>query len=297
MKFIFLALIFVTTQVYSQDYKPLLDNNNEWQLTACFPGSGCFTDFYYTDGDTLVDGKMHKILDGYHFISRTYLLREEVANKKVYFTKVDGAHIDEYLLYDFAMEVGDVINMYNPITPFPEDGGEFQLDSIVLRPLVDGNDYRHFYLSPTPSNPISSDNAVWVEGAGSLSLVNAPGGHPDINDVGSLSCFYKNTDLFYSNLDSITACKPIFLDIKDVELSLHEVTLINNLAENTAVLQNATNVKSAAIFDLSGKEILSIEVNNKNEITLSLSDYTSGMYILMVKNNNYEKRIFKLLVN
>ena len=70
---------FFSTLLFSQDYVPLLDDYNEWQVTNCY--FGCLTDVYYTDGDTIADGHNYKILDGYHFISRTILLREEILEK------------------------------------------------------------------------------------------------------------------------------------------------------------------------------------------------------------------------
>ena len=47
----------------------------------------------------------------------------------------------------------------------------YNLDSIISRPLVNGNDYRHFYFSPSESNIVSTTNAIWIEGAGSLYMI------------------------------------------------------------------------------------------------------------------------------
>src|SRR5690606_14334328 len=199
--------------LFAQSYVPLIDQLNEWQFTTC--NFGCITDVYFTDGDTVVNGKTYKVLDGYHYINRNLLLRENTAEKKVYLTITEPQYIEDVLLYDFSLEVGDTIEMLNPITPFPPNGGYFLLDSIKLLPLADGNPYRHFYFSPTPSNSISVHNAIWVEGVGSLSLINAPGGHPNINEVGHLSCSFNNMELRYSNLDSINACVPAYLSVND----------------------------------------------------------------------------------
>ncbi len=191
----------------AQNYKPLLDNTNEWHFTNCY--FGCLTDIYYTDGDTLVAGNNYKILDGYHYISRSFLLREELSTQRVYLRKLSNNGIgQEYLLYDFSLEEGDTFTMSNPIAPFPENAGPFVVDSIRARILEDGEAYKHFYFSPAPNNTISDNNCIWVEGVGSLSIINAPSGLPDINGVGHLSCFFKQGALFYSNLDSISGCSP-----------------------------------------------------------------------------------------
>ncbi len=292
--FLYLVLIY-TISTTAQPYTPLLDNVNEWQFTNCF--FGCLTDVYYTDGDTIVNGKTHKILDGYHYISRTFLLREEVANKKVFFTQINSGSINEYLLYDFSAQVGDSLNMLNPATPFPSNGGYFILDSIIPRELADGNLYRHFYFSPTPSNPVSLQPATWVEGVGSLSLVNAPGGHPDINTVGHLSCFFKNGEIFYSNLDSIENCKPIHLGISNKK-SLSKIVLYTPPNSTICVLKDTSEVTQLEVFDMNGKKIKQIFNGEKtNTLTFETSGLKKGLYILRAHQGPYSKRIFKLLVH
>ena len=297
MKKLFLLCLFVCySPLFSQDYKPLLDNYNEWHLTSCY--FGCLSDVYYTDGDTLVDGNEYKILDGFHYISRTFLLREELPNRKVYLNIVDPAGNNEYLIYDFAMNIGDSIDMKNPISPFPENAGYYRLDSIIPRPLVDGNDYRHFYFSPSPSNTISTTNAVWVEGAGSLSLINAPSGNPDINGAGHLSCSFKNSNLFYSNLDSIDGCEPVIvLDINEFNDPLSEVQLSNSLTNNNCHLVNIEQVKFIDIYDLNGRRIKEFTNNGSNELTIDFSAYKSGVYIILVTSKQFKKRTFKVIIN
>ena len=289
--FILIAFIF-SFQLWSQDYKPLLDDINEWHFTTCY--FGCLTDVYYTNGDTIVNGKSHKVLDGYHYISRTFLIREEVENRKVYMTIVNETGYDEYLLYDFSLNEGDEINLYNPISPFPDDAGVFVLDSIRLRELVDTNEYRHFYLSPISTNTISTDPATWIEGLGSLSIINAPGGYPDINAVGNLSCNFKNEELFYSNLDSIDVCEPIHLGLIQPIQNLNEVEIYTT--EEICYLNNTINVKRVGVYTINGKLLISsINVNNEELISIDLSNFKKGIYIILVNNAMGEKRTFKIV--
>ena len=290
-------LCFVSYYITStaQDYKPLLDNYNEWHFTSCY--FGCLTDVYYTDGDTIVNGKTHKILDGFHFISRSFLLNEEVATKRVSLTFVDGTINEEYLLYDFSLTIGDSINMLNPITPFPEEAGYYRLDSIINRSLVDGNDYRHFYLSPTPSNPISTTNATWIEGVGSLSLINAPSGFPDINGAGHLSCFFKNGESFYTNLDSIDGCEPIILSNSLNNSYLDGLTIVNNGKDHYCQLFNTSSVRFLDIYDLSGQRLNSVSNRGENSLSLDFSGYASGVYIVVVYDRFFQQKTFKVLID
>lgn len=89
--------------------------------------------------------------------------------------------------------------MKNPISPFPAEGGLFVLDSIRNRPFQETETRKYFYFSPHPENTVSSQNAIWVEGVGSLSIINTPSGYPELNSVGSLTYFYKNYTLFYTD--------------------------------------------------------------------------------------------------
>jgi len=291
-KLCLLGLIFFVGSAFCQNYKPLLDNVNEWHFTTCF--SGCLTDVYFTDGDTIVDNKSYKILDGYHYISRTFLLREDVASKKVYLNIVSSGQSDEYLLYDFSLAEGALFNMNNPISPFPRNGGPFLLDSIVPRPLVDGNNYRHFYFSPAPGNTVSTENAVWIEGVGSLSIINAPGGHPNINDVGHLSCYFKNTESFYVNLDSIDDCIPIQLSINNNTL---ETVILSKLTNtDNCVLNNTETVTEVTLFDLQGRKIRSIQNSQKiSTINIDLAGYKAGIYIIKVNGFGDSVRTFKII--
>ena len=101
---------FFSTLLFSQDYVPLLDDYNEWQVTNCY--FGCLTDVYYTDGDTITDGHNYKILDGYHFISRTILLREDILEKKVFLNFIQATGNTEYLLYDFSLNIDELLIAY-----------------------------------------------------------------------------------------------------------------------------------------------------------------------------------------
>lgn len=288
---LFILAISFALPCLAQDYKPLLDTYNEWQFTYC--DSDCYTDMYRTAGDTVVGGKNYKVLDGYHFISRTFLLREDVASRKVYLNFVQPSGNNEYLLYDFSLNVGDSIAIKNPISPFPEDGGYYKVEEITNEPLVDGNEYRHFYLSPTPSNTISDTPAVWIEGVGSLSLINAPGGFPNINDVGHLTCFFKNGEPFYAKRET---CETLILGISQNDNSLENV-LLNTLIKNgQCQISNAENISSVTVYDTNGRKLREIKSNEEKQLNLDFSNVSSGIYFVVVQSNGFEQKVFKVLV-
>ncbi len=245
----------------------MLTSSNEWHLTNCF--NGCLSDVYYTDGDTIINNQPHKILNGYHYISRTFLLRENTSERKVFLSKI-GNHgtVDEFLLYNFSVQVGDSIQMLNPITPFPENAGYFKLDSINSNLLADGNSYRHFYFTPTESNDITDYNVTWIEGVGSLSMITAPGGNGDINGAGKLSCLFKDNNLVYENLDSISGCQSV-LKNREVSLTHKKPTLYYKRKTKSYYLNDAEQVKRVQFYDGNGK-LLHEQKNNKSQFTLQL---------------------------
>ncbi|WP_396150966.1 T9SS type A sorting domain-containing protein [Flavobacterium sp.] len=293
-KIFYIGLFLNCFTLLGQTYIPLLDTQNEWHFTTCY--EGCITDIYYTNGDTLVNNKSHKILDGYHYISRTFLLYEDIAEKKVSLTRISPNRIDEYLLYDFGLEEGDTFEMKNPITPFPEEGGLFVLDSIRNVEIWSVTTRKHFYFSPHETNQISTQNAIWVEGVGSLSIINAPGGHPDINNVGLLNCFFKNGELFYSNLTpEVTVCEPTILSLsEDKELEI--IVYYPENDKSVCYLKNTENVTKIDLLDLKGRKLVSYQNSNQNEIQFDLSSFSNGIYSLKLYSYEGEKQI-KIMVS
>lgn len=291
------VLLFIVFEVllingFSQGYTPMLDNYNEWKLTSCY--FGCVDDKYYTDGDTIVDGYLYKILDGYHYISRTFLLREDIQERKVYMKLANyNSRPDEFLLYDFSLSVGDSMNIYNPISPFAQDAGLYQLDSINLLPLEDGNNYRHFYLHALDTVQAGRQNAIWVEGAGSLSLINAPGGTPDVNGTGKISCFFKNDQLFYSQLDSTNECSTDYT-VGVEEKELLEIDLVTNyIDKNVLISYDGEKSMELVIYNVTGKQLTKQRIFS--EEIVDISSFNKGL--LLFKFNIGEEKVVKRVLS
>ena len=147
----------------------------------------------------------------------------------------------EVMLYDFDMEKGDSINISNPISPFVANPGYYVVDSLVSLEMQNGLYHEVFYLSSLSVN--INESAVWIEGIGSLSLINAPGGTPDVSGPGKLSCYFNNGDLVYSQLDSINTC-----------------ILVNQVLSSEFLNSRTNNRKIISIKDLLGRKV-SLEKN------------------------------------
>ena len=228
-----LLLFFPLVTLSQQTYNEMLNHDIEWQLTSC--NNGCITDVYFIDSDTIYNGYNYFILDGYHFISKTFWLREDIQNQTVYMSFVYNNIRKEVLLYDFDMEIGDSINISNPISPFVTNPGYYIVDSLVSLELQNGLYYEVFYLSSSSVN--INESAVWIEGIGSLSLINAPGGTPNVNGPGKLSCYFNKGDLVYSQLDSINTC-----------------ILVNQVTSSELLNSRINNRKLINVVDIFGRK-------------------------------------------
>ncbi|MFK8039220.1 MAG: T9SS type A sorting domain-containing protein [Crocinitomicaceae bacterium] len=296
--FVLLINLLTPENVRAQSYKALLAQFNEWHITSCY--FGCITNVYYTDADTIVNGYTYNILDGFHYINRNFLLREDTAAKQVFLLLTGVGKDDfEYLLYDFSLVPGDSMPVYNPLSPFPDSAGYFTVDSIIPEVLIDGDTYRHFYLSASDSIQAGTAHTEWIEGIGSLGLINTPGANPDINGAGALSCFFNNLTLHYSNLDSITGCIQ-----ENIDLSLDSKTLkqritvypnpANDIVNITTDIHNITDVK---IYDGVGKMHLSFSFNQLTQsFSLNTRTLSKGVFFLKVTTNEHSTYVSKLII-
>ena len=216
-----------------QTYNEMLNHDIEWQLTSC--NNGCITDVYFIDGDTIYNGYNYFILNGYHFISKTFWLREDSQNQTVYMSLINNNIRKEVLLYDFDLEIGDSINISNPMSPFVTNPGYYIVDSLVSLELQNGLYYEVFYLSSLSVN--INESAVWIEVIGSLSLINAPGGTPNVNGPGKLSCYFNKGNLVYSQLDSINTC-----------------ILVNQVTSSELLNSRINNRKLINVVDILGRK-------------------------------------------
>lgn len=272
---------------FSQSYIPMLGETNEWRAVSCF--GGCITDTYFALGDTLVDGNLYKVLDGYHYIQGNFLIREDTQERTVYM-KLLGSHtvLDEYPLYDFSVSVDDTINVYNPISPLPEYGGEFVVDSIVPRTLENG-DHRFFYLHAVSSSVSGSEKTVWVEGVGALSLINSPGAPP--TEEGHIGCAFKDGILMYARTDSIGSCGALSVSNPDKAESF--MVYPNPSSEFVNLRYNGTtNPESILVFSSEGRLVLTTSWRTR----LNVSELDTGFYLVELLFEDGTQRQARLLV-
>ncbi len=247
-----LFLLVLLSQSWAQPYVPMLSTITEWNAVTCL--NGCGVDSYTSSGDTLVDGQHYQVLGGFHYIGGNFLIREDIAERKVYMKMlVEHTLLDEYPLYDFSLEDGDTTHVYNPISPLPEDGGLFIVDSIVNKLLENGT-HRFFYLHAIDPMVSLSERTVWVEGVGSLSIINSPGASPTAGE--HLGCNFKDGVLQYSNTDSIESCAN--LGLVDYPKSTSARLIPTVFSEQVEIKIDSKERYDLDVFDIRGQLVYSL---------------------------------------
>lgn len=194
------VLLLFTSLTYSQSNYQIADSTKEWNTvnTGLNPGSiiecnGTTTNFF--GGDTLVNGFNYLIVLETEDTLQSEpvhvgLLREDTVTKQVFFKMEE----DEGLVYDFNINVGDIIfidnyYIYSPNIRLCCDS----IDTVV----INGQNKRRFYFNYFPSQGLYDE--IWIEGIGSnhgllfngyLAAGISGAGH-------QLSCCSQNDTLIY----------------------------------------------------------------------------------------------------
>jgi hypothetical protein len=291
--FIIIVFLFVyPNTIRSQAYTPMLTTYAEWHVTNCY--FGCLTDKYYTVGDTVINTFHYKFLDLYHY-NKNFVIREDTNTRKIYMRLLfDPMPAKEYLLYDFSLHVNDTTSIQNPGSPYPKYAGSFVVDSIKLKPLVNKS-YRFFYLHALDSITSNTKTTIWVEGIGSLCLINTPGAMPQINGIGQLTCYFNNGTNEYSNLDSITDCTPVHpLGIKEINEPTNYLVTQNFDSKNISIIFKKEDIYKIQIYSIDGKLLFYKENSDSNHLEINIEPFTKGLLFLKIENENGFYSTYKL---
>jgi hypothetical protein len=128
---------------------------------------------------------------------------------------------------------------------------------------------------------------------GSLSIINAPSGIANIDEVGIVTCFFKDGDLFYHDAngwgDNCAAT---------LEMQIHDnkKLAVYFPESRKIVLDHAQNINEIAWHDVSGKLILNQKISSQTTHVLDLNYFTAGFYILKCMSNLGEQQNFKVII-
>ncbi|MEO0899465.1 MAG: T9SS type A sorting domain-containing protein [Bacteroidota bacterium] len=267
-------------------YAPLLTDSTRWSVasTAGF-GGGTSTNFYYVDGQTIIDSLAYynlyavSTLDSnfedtsFSFAQQFGLIREEEG--KVYVRNITSTLVTvppsagEKLYYDFTLEVGDTL------TPI---GSRFtysvtETDSISINGIM--------------RKRIKFDQGIetWVEGLGSLQGVVHSFGNELITDTHlELLCVREGQEYLYQRYPGI--CYLLLASNRPTDPSF--VNIFPNPTEGQLSLEFSEDWLQAtfSIYDLQSKLIFSNKVSHTNLILdQELPDHP-GLYLIHVQSGS-----------
>lgn len=288
-------LLMLLVPVYSaaQEYQPLLNEDAHWnyehQIT-CLPFVIAFYNYsVFLEGDTTINDTTYKKVYRPHREWTTanegclepmlqdtgYVggLREDEAERMVYFFPPGEDEESEILLYDFSMELGDTLNPYLSVN----------WDSNV--PIVDSVDFVEINGNMHKRMFIRSDwNHYIIEGIGSNFGLVEPFPNATVDaPVTELIC-WTNGDGHYP--DSVEACN-LITDVQEIATRKTEISVFPNPAVETIRIQSSE--------ELSGKEIEVQIVNDKGQVvhqekgtyrstkTISIAHLSAGTYLVRMK--------------
>jgi hypothetical protein len=241
--------------------------------------------------------------------------RNDTLNKRVYFAVPDGINVyntqgdlifqtandTELLFYDFSLEVGLTITCYKweseGITETHitrKDSIDIYTDYFNIYYHFDNSDsiinvgnrsYRRILLTEKTDN--KELPKIWIEGIGSISGFQSAPEHIGACPAPTFLLCYSdsNDNVYYSGFDLDADTADCFslgsgVGIKehnktDVTIQLHP----NPTKGMIEIKSNNLNIKQIELFDIFGKLLMEKKAN-ESTVTLDVSPYAKGMYLL-----------------
>ncbi|NLL28287.1 MAG: hypothetical protein GX259_05790 [Bacteroidales bacterium] len=271
---IFLLVLFLPILCFSQNYSKMVKPNSHYNYFTIYPfppNTYDYTVFYKFSDTVMIDTlSCMKLMSSTDTSLTTWdftgaYFYEDTINKKVYLH--DGDTLG--LIYDFSVDVGDTVFVYNPI-----EGGEMTMDFIVES--IDSVFYDGKY-----HKAISLNHDYWIEGIGShYGLL-----HPGSELVGltrELVCFYIDMQFQYKNPD-YSSCfysgvgvdekeqQTFFCEIRGGRVSVSSESKIDAIIVSNALGQI---VKKVSVNDFQTSFDMSFLQNNLLFITCYFSNQT-----------------------
>jgi len=197
-------------------------------------------------------------VDGNSTNNSNYFIREDTTFQKVYV----WVNNQEYLVYDFSIQVGDTINSNYHVYPFV-------IDSIGSYLMPDGTSRRIFYGSP------SADVEFYIEGVGSSTGLFNPFSWA-ISAGYRLSCVLENNIPIYSDSIFSFGCL-VFVGLNEIPI-FPKIDIFPNPASDKLNIKVANNTAGLfKLIDITGRIIYETFIfHNTKQIELGL--FEKGIY-------------------
>ena len=313
MKKLFLLIYYIVItlacQAQTNVYHPFPKGNAEWHQISEFVGDGppfTINNYQYVQvRDTLINGvtysKLYKLYPYDSALTHANYkgaIRQDTINKKVYFygdSTVDfyggiKAKNQEYLLYDFAVNIGDTIfhePNHDPSMPIFQDEIVQKLDSVN----VNGIWHKSYQ---------SNNGDIKVEGIGSMHELLFNSFFDGLEVDFDFLCI-KNTETGFNYENPKYNTCFLIAGIENLSGSNQKID-IHPIPANDFIAVSIPNSHSIfekiEIYNTSGILMnVKISCNNGSHVTLDVSSLPNGIYCLKVLQNNKPSSSCKFVVN
>ena len=286
----YLSLVLISLFYLTLHAQNFVTPEKTWLITQCYADSSgggggvqC-TDYEYRFADAIeIDGQEYLTLitdnnSGLYY--HTYYREEE---GRVYARNDED--LEEFLLYDFNLEVGDMITAGDP-NASTFSSTDFIVVDVEFIPLEDGTMTKQIKVQ----NPLGAIFS-WIEGVGGTNNTFAPGTEwEDDYSWHWFKCTLSNDVLFYTESNSCSFVSTEELVDEDLQIYPNPSSGIFNIS---TVNSDAINARTIRIYTIAGRLIKTVNMENEF-VSIDLSSNYTGVYLIELSIDNrrfYEKLI------
>ena len=270
------------------------------QLNYFFPDSNSYFSVswmkFWFQGDTVIgDFKYKKVYmqmnDSIADFNKAYYftaIREDTVAEKVYFYHYDYYNAEnEYLLYDFSVNVGETVGFYS-------FWGGLHIKQQVVKSidsiLIDGH-YRKKINFLHERHGIES----WIEGIGSTQGIFFPGYFEEVDamDWTYLLCVHVDERLIYENPDPFYDNYNCYIPDHGVNILEHKKEILKiypTIADKVLYIETDNNIEdfNYKIINVQG-QVINEGMFSSNIV--NVSNLNKGFYLIVVSDNKNKRNV------
>ena len=223
-------------------------------------------------------------------VKRYGALRPTDNGKKIYLLDMTGQYEDfyrEYLLYDFAAEVGDTVDAYFKLEDmhiYTDHMGEAKSVGWIVRDkqVIDGRIHTIVERCYKGGEQGPAYTTEWIQGIGTKHVLwPYMYGYAEPTTLYSLCATRGDKQLYSFDVEYLgieNNCTEWHLINDALENNYSNGNMIN--VENNVLTINDNNIIYATIYDLQGRELLRSDLPN-----IDMSPLSSGLYLVTVQTD------------
>lgn len=285
-KIYFLTLLSIFTAMtnnsFSQNYQSLFgDTSTTWDIIPHGYCDAICSQTIIVGGDTIISSNTYKIISGL-----SGFVREDTIQGKAWFYDTDNN--TEYLVMDLGLTLGDTFNLYD----YNNIPTSFIVDSVYFV-----NSLKHVRLDAWTMMCGLNEKITFIEGSGTTASFNYQR-YLNGNFVNSyMLCHQKDGVKVAGNFLFMDTCYVCLVGTQEYYFDANSVNIFPNPTLDYLNIETKNGTATRfylRIYNIVGEEIISHKIID-NLTTISVSDLTKGVYIMVVDNNisKYHQRLIK----